>query len=96
MIKRSGCNLIEYSNHHLKISESLWQYYWDERNAVLTENTSWFNCEINFILTWSADCVTSAGTGATQSPITDTIFNVSVQIYQLLIMENYCNILHGF
>ena len=40
MIKRSGCNLIEYSNHHLKISESLWQYYWDERNAVLTENTS--------------------------------------------------------
>ena len=30
------------------------------------------NCEINFILTWSEDCVISSATGATKFKITDT------------------------
>ena len=30
------------------------------------------NCEINLILTWSEDCVTSSATGATKFKITDT------------------------
>ena len=30
------------------------------------------NCDINFILTWSEDCVISSATGATKFKITDT------------------------
>ena len=36
------------------------------------------NCEINFILTWSEDCVISSATGATKFKITDIKLYVSV------------------
>ena len=36
------------------------------------------NCEINLILTWSADCVISCATGATKFAIIDTKLYVPV------------------
>ena len=42
------------------------------------------NCEINLILTWSEDCISSA-TGTTKFKITDA------KLYQLKIMKNYYN-----
>ena len=50
------------------------------------------NCEVNLILTWSADCVIIYTDVAGQIPtftITETNLYVPVVIYQLEIMQNY-------
>ena len=41
-------------------------------NFWRTLEMSLFNCEINIILTWSTDCVTSSAIGETKFKITDT------------------------
>ena len=50
--------------------------YWS--NFCRTLELSLINCEINFILTCSANCVISKGDTATTFAITDTKFYVSV------------------
>ena len=54
-------NLIEYSDNYLKISGNLWQYCRDNlavnNNFWRTLEMSLITCEINLILTWSANCV---------------------------------------
>ena len=52
------------------------------------------NHEINLILTWSANCIIAARTAANQVTAfatTDTKLYVPVVIYQLMIMQSYCN-----
>ena len=50
------------------------------------------NCEINFILTWSEDCVISSATGETKFKITDTkpyvpVATLSIQDNAKLILK---------
>ena len=47
-----------------------------------TPSMSLINCEINLILTWSADCVISSVTGKTKFAIADTKLYVPVVTYQ--------------
>ena len=47
-------------------------------NFWRTLEISLINCEINLILTWSADCVISFTTGETKLAITDTKFYVPI------------------
>ena len=49
------------------------------------------NCEINFILTWSADCVISSATGKTKLAITDTKLYVPVVILSSRENGNHLN-----
>ena len=49
------------------------------------------NCEINFILTWSADCVISSATGKTRLALTDTKLYVPVVILSSRENRNHLN-----
>ena len=46
------------------------------------------NCEINLILSWSADCIISSATEATKIAITDIKPFVAVVLCQLKIISN--------
>ena len=83
-------NLIEYSDNHLNISGSLWQYYKDEiiveiivplkylSNFWRTLEMPLINCEVNLLLTWSRDCVITNSTGAGNFAITETKLYVPI------------------
>ena len=68
------------------------RYFWR------TSETPLINCEIDFILTWSANCVKASHTSANQATtfaITDVEylwnFMFQMKLYQLMIMQIYHN-----
>ena len=49
------------------------------------------NCEINILLTWSSKCIIVTGNVENQGPKFAITAMFQLRLYQLKIMENYCN-----
>ena len=60
-------------------------------NFLRTLEMRLINCEINLILTWSANCIISEGNIVTTFAITDTKLYVPVVTYKFKIIQKHCN-----